>query len=137
MEQKQQLNLSKKRFDLNELSQGQKLGINEKNKLNQTTSNSDSNTVDPTNISSIMNNLKYNVENNMSNDNQPSVKENVVENKTIIKSETDKKKMEVLGNIFTHYNYSTIDIFKSINDQKLTIKSNKSNFEIPTQLFRI
>jgi len=48
----------------------------------------------------------------------------------ILKSETDKKKMEFLGNIFTHYNYSTIDIFKSINDQKLTIKSNKSDFEI-------
>ena len=28
----------------------------------------------------------------------------------ILKSETDKKKMEMLGNIFTHYNYSTTDI---------------------------
>src|SRR5690606_35906912 len=28
----------------------------------------------------------------------------------ILKSETDKKRMEVLGNIFTHYNYSTTDI---------------------------
>src|SRR4030095_6594218 len=28
----------------------------------------------------------------------------------ILKSETDKKKMEFFGNIFTHYNYTTTDI---------------------------
>ena len=28
----------------------------------------------------------------------------------ILKSETDKKKMELMGNIFTHYNYTTTDI---------------------------
>lgn len=28
----------------------------------------------------------------------------------ILKSETDKKKMEIMGNIFTHYNYTTTDI---------------------------
>ena len=30
----------------------------------------------------------------------------------ILRSETDKRKMEVLGNIFTHYKYTTTDIHK-------------------------
>lgn len=28
----------------------------------------------------------------------------------ILKSETDKKRMEILGNLFTHYNYTTTDV---------------------------
>jgi len=48
----------------------------------------------------------------------------------IIKSETDKKKMELLGNFFTHYNYSTTDIQKSFNNNNTIIKSIKSNFKI-------
>ncbi len=48
----------------------------------------------------------------------------------ILKSETDKKKMEFLGNIFTHYNYSTADISQSNDGDFTTIKSIKSNFEI-------
>lgn len=48
----------------------------------------------------------------------------------ILKSETDKKKMEFLGNIFTHYNYTTTDIsMKSYNGLK-TISSQKSKFEL-------
>lgn len=48
----------------------------------------------------------------------------------ILKSETDKKKMEYLGNIFTHYNYTTTDI-SQINKYNITeIKSQKSNFKI-------
>ena len=39
----------------------------------------------------------------------------------ILKSETDKKKMEWLGNIFTHYNYSTTDIQLSIYDARGTL----------------
>ena len=48
----------------------------------------------------------------------------------ILKSETDKSKMELLGNIFTHYNYSTTDI-SLINQEQITeIKSIKSAFKI-------
>ncbi len=48
----------------------------------------------------------------------------------ILKSETNKKKMEFLGNIFTHYNYSTTDITQVDNDHILEISSLKSNFNI-------
>ncbi len=51
----------------------------------------------------------------------------------IIKSETNKKKMELLGNFFTHYNYSTTDIQKSFNNSNTIIKSIKSNFKIEFQ----
>ncbi len=46
----------------------------------------------------------------------------------IIKSETDKKKMEMMGNIFTHYNYSTTDINTNIENNIITIRSQKSDF---------
>lgn len=46
----------------------------------------------------------------------------------ILKSETDSKKMEIGGNLFTHYNFSTTDInVKSVNEM-LEIHSNKSGF---------
>lgn len=48
----------------------------------------------------------------------------------ILKSETDKKKMEYLGNIFTHYNYQTIDIQQTQEGIYRTIKSNKSKFQV-------
>jgi uncharacterized protein YqjF (DUF2071 family) len=48
----------------------------------------------------------------------------------ILKSETDKKKMEFFGNIFTHYNYSTTDIIKSVQNGKTIIKSGQSDFNI-------
>ena len=48
----------------------------------------------------------------------------------ILKSETDKKKMEYLGTIFTHYNYTTTDITQRKNDNSTTIQSLKSDFEI-------
>jgi Uncharacterized conserved protein (COG2071) len=48
----------------------------------------------------------------------------------ILKSETDKKKMEIMGNIFTHYNYTTTDIIQTETDSISTIKSNKSKFQI-------
>src|ERR1051326_6845645 len=44
----------------------------------------------------------------------------------ILKSETDKKKMELFGNIFTHYNYTTTDIDQSIHNGTLEIKSTRS-----------
>ena len=43
----------------------------------------------------------------------------------ILKSATDKKKMEFLGNIFTHYNYTTTNIITRGNaaDNTYTVKS--------------
>ncbi|BDD04555.1 DUF2071 domain-containing protein [Aureibacter tunicatorum] len=48
----------------------------------------------------------------------------------IIKSQTDKKKMELMGNIFTHYNYTTTDIEQTIENELRMIRSNQSKFEI-------
>ncbi|MBK7882452.1 MAG: DUF2071 domain-containing protein [Chitinophagaceae bacterium] len=48
----------------------------------------------------------------------------------IIKSETGKKKMELLGNIFTHYNYTTTDINTNHQDNKTIIKSAQSDFKL-------
>lgn len=47
----------------------------------------------------------------------------------ILKSETDKAKMKLFGNIFTHYNYSTTDITTIEDEQELLISSNQSKFE--------
>jgi len=48
----------------------------------------------------------------------------------ILKSETDKKKMEYLGNIFTHYNYTTTDITQTEKGNLTEIESIKSGFKI-------
>jgi hypothetical protein len=48
----------------------------------------------------------------------------------IIKSETDKKKMELLGNFFTHYNYSTTDISQIYKGSTRKIDSIKSKFTL-------
>ena len=48
----------------------------------------------------------------------------------ILKSETDNKKMEFFGNIFTHYNYTTTDIQQESNGKFINIKSEQSNFQI-------
>lgn len=48
----------------------------------------------------------------------------------ILKSETDKKKMEFMGNIFTHYNYKTTDITQIEQQNTKEIFSNKSKFKI-------
>ncbi len=48
----------------------------------------------------------------------------------IIKSETDNKKMEFIGNLFTHYNYTTTDIKSDLNENLWSITSEKSNFKI-------
>lgn len=48
----------------------------------------------------------------------------------ILKSETNKQKMCVFGNIFTHYNYAKTDInFIEINNE-ISVSSNTSNIEI-------
>jgi len=48
----------------------------------------------------------------------------------ILKSETNKKKMEFLGNIFTHYNYATTDIIREELNGITFINSIKSGFNI-------
>jgi len=48
----------------------------------------------------------------------------------ILKSETDKKKMEIAGNIFSHYNYSTTDINKTNLGNSKIISSSESDFEV-------
>jgi uncharacterized protein YqjF (DUF2071 family) len=48
----------------------------------------------------------------------------------ILKSETNKKKMEFFGNIFTHYNYTTTDIIQNTGNGITEISSKKSGFKI-------
>jgi uncharacterized protein YqjF (DUF2071 family) len=51
----------------------------------------------------------------------------------ILKSETDKKKMEYLGNIFTKYSYTTTDINQERNNDFLEINSRQSKFNLTIQ----
>ena len=51
----------------------------------------------------------------------------------ILKSETDKKKMEFLGNIFTHYQYTTTDVRQSTNGHVRTIASTHSGFHVTVE----
>lgn len=48
----------------------------------------------------------------------------------IIKTETDKKSMEVLGNTFTHYDYTTTDIQQSRRGDLSIIRSTLSKFNV-------
>ena len=48
----------------------------------------------------------------------------------ILKSQTDKKKMEIFGNTFTHYNYTTTDIRQSRQNGTIHIESEKSGLKI-------
>ncbi len=48
----------------------------------------------------------------------------------ILKSETNKKKMELMGNIFTHYNYTTTEINQIENINTKEISSVTSKFKI-------
>ncbi|WP_407481708.1 DUF2071 domain-containing protein [Elizabethkingia meningoseptica] len=48
----------------------------------------------------------------------------------IIKSETNKRKMEFFGNIFTHYNYTTTDIVQTENHVQKSIISERSGFSL-------
>ncbi|WP_295122514.1 DUF2071 domain-containing protein [uncultured Chitinophaga sp.] len=51
----------------------------------------------------------------------------------IIQSQTDKKKMELMGNTFTHYNYSTTDIQQTKQNNIIHINSRKSDFSIAVE----
>jgi len=48
----------------------------------------------------------------------------------ILKSETDKKKMEILGNLFTHYNYTTTDIDIRKEEDRIHVQSRQSGVHI-------
>lgn len=48
----------------------------------------------------------------------------------ILRSETDKRKMEFLGNFFTHYKYKKVDLRRIENDGKIEIESAGSGFKI-------
>jgi uncharacterized protein YqjF (DUF2071 family) len=48
----------------------------------------------------------------------------------ILKSETDKKKMEIMGNIFTHYNYTTTDVNQLEDKARKEISSVQSAFKV-------
>lgn len=48
----------------------------------------------------------------------------------IIKSETNKRKMQFFGNMFTHYNYTTTDISQTLDQGAKTIRSEKSGFRL-------
>ena len=48
----------------------------------------------------------------------------------ILQSETNRKKMEFFGNIFTHYNYGTTDISIELSGKKIKIHSKKSGLNI-------
>jgi uncharacterized protein YqjF (DUF2071 family) len=48
----------------------------------------------------------------------------------ILKSETDQRKMEFFGNIFTHYNYTTTDVEQVKQNGATVISSSKSDFKI-------
>jgi uncharacterized protein YqjF (DUF2071 family) len=48
----------------------------------------------------------------------------------ILKSETDKKMMEYLGNLFTHYTYTTTDIVQRQHNGQLYIRSAKSGLDL-------
>lgn len=52
----------------------------------------------------------------------------------ILKSETDSRRMEFFGNIFTHYSYTTTDIAERTDGKLRTISSETSGFEIGIEL---
>ncbi len=51
----------------------------------------------------------------------------------ILKSETDSRKMEVFGNIFTHYNYTTTDISLLTAGNTITVRSQNSDLNIAVE----
>ncbi len=52
----------------------------------------------------------------------------------ILKSETDKRMMQYMGNIFTHYNYTTTDIRITTQGAVTEITSKQSNFNIAVEV---
>lgn len=52
----------------------------------------------------------------------------------ILQSETDSRRMSFLGNIFTHYRYSTTDIAYTNDGRTISVMSRKSGLDIKAQL---
>ena len=52
----------------------------------------------------------------------------------ILKSETDSRRMEFFGNLFTHYQYATTDIQQTESDGRLEIRSKRSDFRIAVKI---
>lgn len=52
----------------------------------------------------------------------------------ILKSETDRREMEFMGNIFTHYSYTTTDIDQREADGKYIFNSGKSDFKVEMEV---
>lgn len=48
----------------------------------------------------------------------------------ILRSQTDKKKMQLFGNLFTHYKYTTTDIKQSIANKACRISSVRSGLDV-------
>ena len=48
----------------------------------------------------------------------------------ILGSETDKARMSVLGNVFTHYQYTTTDITRQLQNGQFEVKSQQSDFHV-------
>jgi hypothetical protein len=48
----------------------------------------------------------------------------------ILRSETDKRQMELTGNFFTHYNYNKTDIQQQLGAEEWWISSQQSNFKV-------
>jgi hypothetical protein len=53
----------------------------------------------------------------------------------ILQSQTDKKKMEWLGNLFTQYKYTTTDIMQQLDGNHYHVESQQSAFKIDVNLF--
>ncbi len=52
----------------------------------------------------------------------------------ILRSETDRRSMQFLGNMFTHYNYTTTDIVQRTAGTQLEIQSVHSDFKLVVDL---
>ena len=52
----------------------------------------------------------------------------------ILKSETDKKKMALMGNVFTHYNYTSTDIRFRQKNTLLSVQSKQSLLDVVIRL---
>lgn len=51
----------------------------------------------------------------------------------ILGSQTDKRKMEFMGNIFTHYNYTTTDILHKKTDNRIEISSVQAKLRVAVE----
>ena len=48
----------------------------------------------------------------------------------ILRSETDKKRMTALGNLFTHYRYHTIDLTQQTSPSRRHLESRQADFQV-------